>query len=122
MEQTLLSGQPEVELTPKARQRLLIALVGCHTINDFYGIIIAIMLPAIRASFGLSYSAVAILPFLAQATSAVLQPTLGYLADRRGVRRLFMALGFVAITIAMLGLGQSRSYLAVLLAAVCLGI
>ena len=122
MEQTLLASQPEAELSPNSRRRMLIALVGCHTINDFYGIIIAIMLPAIRASFGLSYSAIAILPFLAQATSAILQPTLGYLADRRGVRRLFMALGFVAITLAMLGLGQSQSYFEVLAAAVFLGI
>ncbi|HVC35790.1 MAG TPA: MFS transporter [Chloroflexota bacterium] len=104
------------------RRRILISLVGCHTVNDFYTLVIPIMLPAIRASFGLSYSAVAIVPFLTQATSAVLQPTLGYLADRRTLRRLMMVLGFLAFACAMIGLGQSRSFLAVLVAAICLGI
>ncbi len=80
------------------------------------------MLPAIRDSFGLSYSAVALVPFLTQATSAVLQPTLGYVADRRALRRVLMALGFFAFALAMAGLGLSQSYPAVLVAAVCLGV
>jgi FSR family fosmidomycin resistance protein-like MFS transporter len=97
-------------------------LLGCHTINDFYGVIMPPMLPAIRASFGLSYSAVAIVPFLTLATSAMLQPTLGYVADRRSLRRVFMAGGFGAIAVALLGLGQAQTYVAVLAAAICLGI
>src|SRR6476661_3612194 len=100
MEQTLIDGRIEVEKATSMRRRILIALVGCHTINDFYGVIVPIMLPAIRASFGLSYSAVAIVPFLTLATSAVLQPTLGYLADRRALRRALMAVGFVAMALA----------------------
>jgi FSR family fosmidomycin resistance protein-like MFS transporter len=122
MEQTLIDGRIEVEKVASMRRRILIALVGCHTINDFYGVIVPIMLPAIRVSFGLSYSAVAIVPFLTLATSAVLQPTLGYLADRRALRRALMAIGFVAMALSMLGLGQSSSYVAVLAAAICLGI
>jgi FSR family fosmidomycin resistance protein-like MFS transporter len=106
----------------RERSRVLAALVGCHTINDFYGQILGPMLPAIRASFGLSYSAVSVVPFLTLATSALLQPTLGYVADRKAIRRQFMVLGFLAIFVGMLGLGQSHGYLAVLAAAVCLGI
>jgi len=104
------------------RRRILISLVGCHATNDFYNLVIPIMLPAIRDSFGLSYSAVAVVPFLTQATSAVLQPTLGYVADRRALRRVLMALGFLAFALAMIGLGLSQTYLAVLVAAVCLGV
>lgn len=104
------------------RNRILVSLVGCHTINDFYTLVIPIMLPAIRTSFGLSYSSVALVPFLMQATSALLQPTFGYIADRRALRRVMMILGFLAFAVAMFGLGQSQSYLAVLLAAICLGI
>ena len=106
----------------RLRNRILIALVGCHTINDFYALVIPIMLPAIRTSFGLSYSAVAIVPFLTQATSATLQPTLGYIADRRALRRSLMALGFLAFALAMVGLWSSQSYLAVLLVALFLGV
>jgi len=110
------------EIPPCLRRRILIALVGCHTINDFYSLVIPIMLPAIRQSFGLSYTAVAIIPALTQVTSAVLQPTLGYLADRLLLRRLLMALGFLAFAAAMLGLGLSQGFPSVLIAALCLGV
>ncbi|HLZ10177.1 MAG TPA: hypothetical protein VKT80_16420, partial [Chloroflexota bacterium] len=67
MEQTLIAQPVEGDQSAGARRKILAALVGCHTINDFYGVILAIMLPAIRVSFGLSYSAVSIVPFLALA-------------------------------------------------------
>lgn len=122
MEKSLIETTPRADDLARLRNRILAALVGCHTVNDFYGVIMPPMLPAIRASFGLSYSAVAIVPFLTLGTSALLQPTLGYFADRRQLRRPLMVLGFLAISIAMLGLGQSYTYGAVLLAAVCLGV
>lgn len=106
----------------RQRYRILLGLVGCHTINDFYNLALPIMLPAIRASFGLSYGMVAIIPFLAQATAAILQPTLGYLADRLARRRALMTVGFVSFALAMAGLALSRSYLAVLLCALLLGV
>lgn len=109
-------------LSHPRRNRILISLVGCHTVNDFYTLVIPTLLPAIRSSFGLSYSAVAIVPFVTQVTSAMLQPTLGYLADRRALRRAMMTLGFLAFAVAMAGLGRAQSYLAVLAAAICLGI
>src|SRR5947209_4363595 len=114
--------RPAVEDPARSRVRILGSLLGCHHINDLYGLIMPPMLPAIRASFGLDYFSVAIVPFLTLATSALLQPTLGYLADRRALRRVFMTAGFLAIAVAMLGLGQARTYVAVLAAAVCLGI
>ncbi len=122
MEGSLIGSRPAVEEPARQRNRILAALVGCHTINDFYGLVTPPLLPAIRASFDLSYAAVAIVPFLTLVTSALLQPTLGYIADRRTLRRAFMALGFVALALAMLGLGQSQTYPAVLAAAVCLGV
>jgi FSR family fosmidomycin resistance protein-like MFS transporter len=122
MEQSAVVTRHGIEDPARLRGRILGSLLACHTINDFYGVIMPPMLPAIRASFGLSYSAVSIIPFLTLATSAMLQPTLGYVADRRALRRTFMVTGFVAISLAMLGLGQAPTYGAVLVAAVCLGI
>lgn len=120
MAEALIAERPDE--VARLRARILASLVGCHAINDFYGLVTAPLLPAIRASFGLSYSAVAIVPFLTLITSALLQPTLGYLADRRALRRVCMACGFAMLALAMFSLGQSRSYLAVLVAAVILGI
>jgi FSR family fosmidomycin resistance protein-like MFS transporter len=87
-----------------------------------YTLAVPPVLPAIQAAFGLSYSALSLVPFLTLATSAMLQPTLGYLADRRARRRVLMALGFLAIAGGWLALGHSYSFAAVLVAAVLLGI
>jgi MFS transporter, FSR family, fosmidomycin resistance protein len=111
-----------IEEPTRVRYRMLAALVACHGLNDLYTLVIPPMLPAIRLAFGLSYSAVAIVPFLTLATSATLQPTLGYVADRRALRRLVMATGFIALALGMLVLGLSRSYLVILGAALLLGI
>lgn len=109
-------------LSPPARRRGLAALVADHTINDLYALTIPPMLPAIQLAYGLTYSALSIVPFLTLATSAVLQPTLGYLADRAMLRRLFMAGGFLSLTLGMIGFWRSGSYLGVLFAAFLLGI
>src|SRR5579884_67382 len=116
------SPRPVPLISRSQRNRILIGLVACHTVNDFYTLVMPAMLPAIRTSFGLSYAAVAVVPFVTQVTSAILQPTLGYIADRRTLRRAMMAVGFLAFAGAMVGLGLSQSFLAVLLAAFCLGI
>lgn len=104
------------------RGRILFSLVGCHTINDFYSLVIPLMMPGIQQSFGLSYFAVAIVPFLMQVTSALLQPTLGYLADRKTARQRALALGFAVLAVGMIWLSQSRSYPLVLVAAILLGL
>lgn len=122
MKLTLLRPSDEGGLAPEERNRGLAALVGAHAINDMYTLAIPPMLPAIRQAFDLNYSAVSIVPFLTLATSAMLQPTLGYLADRKMVRRALMALGFLALATSMLGLWASRSYAGVLAAAILLGI
>ena len=41
-----------------------------------------------------------VIPFVSTGVSALLQPTIGYVADRRLARRSFMAAGFVLITLA----------------------
>lgn len=122
MKITLLRPADTAVVSTSARRAGLGALVADHAINDMYTLSIPPLLPAIQQSFGLSYSAVSIIPFLTLFTSALLQPALGYLADRRMLRRVFIAFGFVAVALGMLGLWRGESYLGVLAAAVLLGI
>jgi FSR family fosmidomycin resistance protein-like MFS transporter len=112
-------GEVETSASPG---RILGSLMACHAVNDFYTQAVPPLLPAIQASFGLSYVAVSLIPFLTLATSALLQPTLGYLADRHIRRRLTMAVGFGCLALGILALGLSQSYLAVLGAALILGV
>ncbi|HEV8634258.1 MAG TPA: MFS transporter [Chloroflexota bacterium] len=107
---------------PAERARLLAALTVLHTINDFYGLVLPPLLPALREAFQLSYGQLGVVPFVGAAVSSLLQPTLGYAADRRRTRRLFMTCGFVGYALAMLCLGSAGSYPVVLLAAALLGV
>lgn len=103
-------------------RRVLVALTACHTINDFYGLLLPPLLPAIRAAFGLSYTQAGIIPFVTTAMSAFLQPTLGYVADRRGARRALIIAGFLTFAVAALAIGRASSFGTLLLGAVLLGI
>jgi FSR family fosmidomycin resistance protein-like MFS transporter len=114
---------PAPPATPAAdRVRLLVALTALHTINDFYGLVLAPLLPALREAFQLSYAQLGVVPFVGTAVSSLLQPTLGYLADRRQARRRLMLLGFVGYALALLALAAAGSYPVVLLAAAMLGV
>lgn len=107
---------------PSRRGRVLAALTAVHTVNDFYGLVLPPLLPALRAAFDLSYGQAGVIPFVSTGLSAVLQPTLGYVADRRQARRLFLAIGFVGYALAMLWLGSAASYPTLLIAAAFLGL
>jgi FSR family fosmidomycin resistance protein-like MFS transporter len=107
---------------PSRRGRVLAALTAAHTVNDFYGLVLPPLLPTLIAAFGLSYGQAGVIPFVSTGLSAVLQPTLGYLADRRRARRLFLVVGFAGYALAMLSLGSAGSYLTLLIAAAFLGL
>ncbi len=80
------------------------------------------LLPALRVAFDLTYSQAGMIPFVSTAISALLQPNLGYLADRRGLRRPLMIAGFCTFALAAVAIGRSSSYPTLLLAAMLLGL
>lgn len=104
------------------RGRLLVALTALHMLNDFYGLILPPLLPTLRDAFQLSYTQLGVIPFVGTAVSALLQPTLGYVADRRRQRRLFLALGFLGYAVAMVWLSSAGSYGLILVGAALLGL
>src|SRR5438046_1878308 len=95
LESAAVIAEAPAAAAPTARQRrdALLALTSLHPINDFYGLLIPPLLPALRAAFDLSYTQAGAIPFVSTGVSALLQPTLGYVADRRLARRAFMAGG-----------------------------
>ncbi len=104
------------------RARVLASLTALHTINDFYGLLLAPLLPALRAAFQLSYGQAGVIPFVSTGVSALLQPTLGYWADRHFLRRRLLVAGFVGYAVAAAWLSTAGSYSALLLAAALLGL
>jgi MFS transporter, FSR family, fosmidomycin resistance protein len=110
------------EPSGREKTRTLVTLTVCHTINDFYGLVLPPLLPVLRDVFELSYTQMGVIPFVSTAVSAVLQPVLGYSADRRQQRRQFMALGFGLFAVSMLWLSTVDGYLMLVLAAALLGL
>jgi FSR family fosmidomycin resistance protein-like MFS transporter len=104
------------------RGRLLLSLTALHMLNDFYGLILPPLLPALKETFQLSYTQLGVIPFVGTAVSSLLQPALGYVADRRQQRRLFLVAGFVGYALAMLWLASANSYALILVGAVLLGL
>jgi FSR family fosmidomycin resistance protein-like MFS transporter len=104
------------------RARVLASLTALHTINDFYGLLLAPLIPALRAAFNLSYGQAGVIPFVSTGVSALLQPTLGYWADRHFLRRRLLVAGFVGYAVAAASLSTAGSYAALLLAAALLGL
>ncbi|MBI2940169.1 MAG: MFS transporter [Chloroflexi bacterium] len=113
----------EVARAPRwSARRTLSLLTACHTVNDFYGLAMPPLLPALIAAFSLSYTQAGVVPFVATLVSAVLQPTLGYVADRRRWRRRLMILGFLGFALAMVWIGATSSYATLLIAAGLFGL
>jgi len=102
--------------------RLLLALTVLHALNDFYGLLLPPLLPALREALNLSYTQLGVIPFVGTAVSSLLQPTLGYLADRRRTRRASLIAGFGGYIVAMVWLSGANSYALVLVGAAILGV
>jgi FSR family fosmidomycin resistance protein-like MFS transporter len=117
----LRSAVPAAATTPR-RGWLLVALTFCHTVNDFYALLLAPLLPVLREAFQLTYAQAGAIPFVSTFVSAVLQPLLGYLADRRRQRRRLLITGFLLLAGGMGLLAHSGSYAGLLLGALVLGL
>jgi FSR family fosmidomycin resistance protein-like MFS transporter len=112
----------ETERAGPSRGRVLATLTACHSVNDFYAMVVPPLLPALREAFALTYAQAGAVPFVSTGLSAVLQPTLGYVADRRAVRKPLMIAGFLVLAAAAVLLGQTTGFVALLLAAAVLGL
>lgn len=97
-------------------------LTICHSVNDFYGLVLPPLLPALQTTFRLSYLRLGLLTFATTALSAFAQPLVGYWADLYRRRRLVLVSGFCLFSVSMLLISAVPSYGALFLAAGVLGL
>lgn len=85
---------PPLNAAPKTVSATRIALVVAvaHAINDAYASVVPPLLPRIMDRLGLSIALAATLAMTFSIAASLLQPVVGYLADRFG-RRLFIVAG-----------------------------
>lgn len=94
-----------------------LAVALLHGVNDAYAAFLHPLLPRIMGKLGLSIALAATLAMTLSLAASLVQPVMGYLADRYG-RRAFVVLGplLSGVCLSMIGLAPSFAILVMLLA------
>jgi MFS family permease len=73
-------------LKPASHTRVVGAVSAAHFVSHYYIILLAPLLPFVRADYGVSYTEIGVALAVFNAVSAVLQAPAGFLVDRLGAR------------------------------------
>ncbi|MEM7348454.1 MAG: MFS transporter, partial [Chloroflexota bacterium] len=95
---------------PKQNQSLLAVLTTGHFVNDFYSVTLPFLLPTLISTFALSFFEAGLLAIATSLLSGLLQPIVGYIADRYAQRKTVMLLGFFAFGLGLMIASLSVSY------------
>ncbi len=103
---------------------ILLAISGCHLLNDMMQALMSAIYPTIKGELGLSFTQVGMITLTYQLTASFLQPVVGLVADRRPTPQalpggtIFTLAGLVVLSVAhrygvvllgasLLGMGSS---------------
>jgi FSR family fosmidomycin resistance protein-like MFS transporter len=110
---------PAVKRAPRARSALAVALTVAvaHGLNDAYAAFLHPLLPRIMDKLGLTIGLAAVLATTLSLAASLLQPVMGWLADR-GRRRVFVVAGPVmsAVFLSLIGVAPTFAVLVGVLA------
>jgi FSR family fosmidomycin resistance protein-like MFS transporter len=99
---------------------ILIAVSVCHMFNDVIQSLILASYPMLKQNFRLNFGQIGIITFTFQLTASLLQPIVGYFADRYPTR-YSLVVGMGASLVGLLVMAEATSYAMVLLAAALIG-
>jgi FSR family fosmidomycin resistance protein-like MFS transporter len=100
---------------------VLFAIAFCHLLNDMMQAVIPAIYPNLKADFHLNFAQVGFITLAFQCTASLLQPAVGYLADKKPMP-YSLAGGMVATLIGLILLSTAGSYAVVLIAAMLVGL
>ena len=100
---------------------ILVALSFAHLLNDLIQSMIPAIYPLLKESYQLSFAQIGGITLAFQVTSSLLQPMIGYVADRRPWPYAMVA-GMAATLTGLVGLAIASSYPMILLAAALVGL
>src|SRR5271170_2078221 len=100
---------------------ILVSLSFCHMLNDTMQSLVPAIYPVLKTSFGLDYGQIGLISLAFFLTSSLLQPLIGFAADRRPMPySLPVGMGFSLV--GLLLLSRAGSFAALLAAAAIVGI
>jgi len=100
---------------------VLIALGGCHLLNDTIQSLLPAIYPVLQKNYALTFTQIGLLHFVFQATASLLQPAVGLYTDKRPMFRL-STIGMGASGLGLVILALAGHYWLLLVAAMCVGI
>jgi FSR family fosmidomycin resistance protein-like MFS transporter len=104
-----------------SKTRLLSTLTVGHGTNDFYIVLLPVLLPLIAADFGLNYTQFGFVFLVTTILSGFLQPVVGFVADRYGVQKRIIILGFFMFAFGLAGFSVAATFLALIVASFIYG-
>jgi FSR family fosmidomycin resistance protein-like MFS transporter len=96
-------------------------MTAAHLVNDSYGNYISNLLPLLTAKLAFGEGLAGVLVAAYSITSSVIQPALGYAADRLATRMLSVV-GIIAAAVGAVLMGMAPHYAALLLLAIVSGV
>lgn len=117
----MTDAAPAVKTVHTTSFAVLAAIATSHLINDMLQAVLPAIYPTLKGSFHLSFVQIGTITFAFQCTASLLQPAVGWLADRKPAP-YSLALGMVSTLAGMIVLGFASSYAMVLAAAMLIGI
>jgi len=92
-----------LSVKPAPYTRIVGAVSAAHFVSHYYIIVLAPLIPFVRADYGISYTEIGLVLAVFNTVSAVLQAPAGFLVDRLGARLPLIGallIGAVALTVA----------------------
>ena len=96
-------------IKPAAHVRLIGVISAAHFVSHIYILILAPLLPFVRAEYGASYTEIGLALAAFNIVSAALQTPAGFLVDRLGARRLLIV-GLIVGALAYIAVGLIDSF------------
>jgi MFS transporter, FSR family, fosmidomycin resistance protein len=99
---------------------IILSLSFCHLLNDMMQSLVPALYPILKQSYGLTFSQIGLITLAFQFTASMLQPLVGMYTDRRP-QPYSLTAGISLTLIGLLLMSRASTYLAILLAAVLIG-
>jgi FSR family fosmidomycin resistance protein-like MFS transporter len=114
------TSKPDLRAQDATVFGVILAISFCHLLNDMMQSLLPAIYPNLKADFGLTFGQVGLVTLAYQITASILQPLIGFYADRRPTP---MALpgGTLFSLAGLLVLSQAHSYGIILVGASLLG-
>jgi len=100
---------------------ILFAVSFCHLLNDMMQALLPAIYPALKAQFHLSFLQIGLVTFAFQGTASLLQPGVGFVADRRPMP-FSLPIGMLFTFVGLIVLSVAPTYAVLLLAAMLVGL